>query len=88
MKIIYKYEIPVGGGNIKMPYVSTALSVGVQNGSLMLWAEVDPDSSDVTSRFEVFGTGHDIPEDMGVSRRFIGTAFMDSLVWHVYERFH
>jgi hypothetical protein len=83
MKTIYKYEIPVGGGEVMIPNNAKILSVGAQGDSLMLWAEVNPDRSEVPRRFEVFGTGHEIREYMGTERQFIGTALMGPYVWHI-----
>ena len=77
--------MPVGGA-IYMPNGAKILSVGVQGLSLMLWAEVDPKRTEYPRHFEVFGTGHELHSDIGTSREFIGTAFMEDLVWHIYER--
>jgi hypothetical protein len=87
MRTIYKYEIPVGGGEVILPNNAVILSAGAQGDALFLWAEVDSaENWQFPREIEVFGTGHPIPEDMGISRRFIGTAFMGPFVWHVYER--
>lgn len=56
-----------------------------------IWAEVDTDAPKESRIIEVFGTGHDIPMSMGVSRRYIGTfqvseTIMGTLVFHAYER--
>ncbi len=85
MKTIYKYEIPIGGGEVNLPDDAKILSVGAQGKSLFLWAEVSPERSEYPRHIEVFGTGHQITYDVGISREFIGTAFMGPLVWHVYE---
>ena len=85
MKTIYKYEIPVGGGEVNLPDDAKILSVGAQGKSLFLWAEVSPERSEYPRHIEVFGTAHQITCDVGISREFIGTAFMGPLVWHVYE---
>ena len=73
-----------------MPKAAKILSVGAQASAqgdqrLMLWAEVDTDQPMEQRQIEVFGTGHEIPQGMGVSREFIGTVIVSSLVWHVYE---
>ena len=90
MRTIYKYEIPVDGNLVSMPIDSQILSVGAQGESIVLWVEVDTERPECHRYFEVFGTGHAIPDnrmhsDMGVSRKFIGTVFMGPFVWHVYE---
>jgi hypothetical protein len=93
MKTIYKYELKPQHGTalvepIMMPNNAKILSVGNQCESMCLWAEVDPEASELAFNFEVFGTGHTITEDMGVDREFIGTVFMHNaaLVFHVYHR--
>lgn len=51
-----------------------------------VWALVDPDVEIETRYFEVYGTGHPIPDD-GKFRNYIGTCqFMQGcLVFHVFE---
>lgn len=54
------------------------LTVAEQNGSLCIWAENEP----MTRQwFTVEGTGHPIPE----GAKYVGTAHMHPLVWHVYR---
>lgn len=55
----------------------------LQEQAVSLWFEVDPDSDKEPRVFEIFGTGHDIPEAAGTYR---GTAVVPPLVVHVYER--
>jgi hypothetical protein len=66
MKTIWKFEIPLGasihwGFEIKMPKLSTPLSVGVQHGAPVLWVLVEPSDS-VEHRFLLVGTGKEMPE--------------------------
>jgi len=88
MTTIYKYEIPLRGVTVELPSVSKPLCVGVQDGKIMIWIELDTALflPKTNRKFEVFGTGHEQPQDMGVSRNYIGTVFIDSFVWHIYER--
>jgi hypothetical protein len=86
---IYKYNLPLQDGVIKvdMPFGAEVVSAGVQGDDIFLWAEVNPKETIGTVRFfEVFGTGHPIPVDMGIERRFIQTVFMGWMVFHIYER--
>jgi len=88
MTTIYKYEIPLRGVTVELPSVSKPLCVGVQDGKIMIWIELDTANflPKIHREFEVFGTGHDMRQDMGVSRTYVGTAFIDEFVWHIYER--
>jgi len=59
-------------------------AVGIQRpGEICLWAEV-PDAVPVETRtFRIIGTGFEVPDDAGIV--YVGTAFDDPFVWHVYE---
>lgn len=75
---------------ITMPYGANILTAAGQGDDICLWAEVDNRMSAPTTgrTFEVFGTGHTIPYDMGIERKYLGTAMIygGKLVFHVYER--
>jgi hypothetical protein len=75
---------------IEMPKEASILCVQTKDGEPCLWAEVNPNAPKEDRVIEVFGTGHDIPCDMGIHRRYIGTFQIGSplgtLVFHVYER--
>jgi hypothetical protein len=55
----------------------------LQEQAVSLWFEVDPAADHEPRTFEIFGTGHDIPESAGA---YSGTAVVPPLVVHVYER--
>lgn len=84
---IWKYELQVTDMQaVEMPQFAELLSVANQNGSLCLWAMVDADKPRDTRHIEIIGTGNPVPTDMGVDRKFIGTAVINPFVWHVFER--
>lgn len=87
MKTIYKYEIETRDRfTLDLPTGATILTVNEQQGGIYLWAEVDPDVRTFKPRLiEIFGTGHEIREDMGITRQYLGTTFVGRYVWHVYE---
>ena len=78
---------------IDMPLGATTLYVAVQesrepgaNGihhvqTLTLWALVDDRAESEERIFGVVGTGHPAPD-----KGYIGSAMMDELVWHVFEK--
>ena len=88
-KAIYKYPLRLSGNeNIIFPKGAEILTVQVQNDDVCIWALVDPNEKDFEKRFfEVFGTGHPIYYDMGVSRNYISTVQLKAgeLVLHVFE---
>jgi hypothetical protein len=81
--VIYKYPLP-WAGDIQIPHGAAPLSVGVQNGDIVLWARVNPNTNIVRRRFPIYGTGHQIHvRDMLAP--LIGTCFDGDLVWHVFD---
>ena len=87
MKTIYKYPLVLSAKQtITVPEGAVFRCVGMQGEFAVLWAEVDTDANQRYRDIEIFGTGQPIPQDMGVSRQYIGTVFERSFVWHVYER--
>jgi len=81
---MFRYEVLVTGAWV---HGLTGDPVGVANCAAPLgvefWAEHD-DSKPVRRRtFQVFGTGHPLPE----GARYVGTAprTAEGLVWHLYE---
>jgi hypothetical protein len=83
MRKVFKYNLPwTDHADIRMPVGSLPLSVGVQDGQLMLWALVAPDGDEAWRVFRIAGTGHSITEE---HIRFIGTVHHQGLVFHVFE---
>ena len=88
---IHKYPLRVTDTQeIPMPFGAEILCVQVQHGTPCLWAIVKPSKLNPLQpkTIEVYGTGHDMPQDMGINRKYIGTFQMNSgsLVFHVFER--
>jgi hypothetical protein len=93
METIWKFEIEPKDGpiiEVMMPKGAEILSTGSIGDSVFVWAKFNMEQTleSEPRYFEVFGTGHNIPVDMGIDRNFIGTTFMygGSLVWHIFER--
>lgn len=81
---IFKYELMVTDVQaVSMPCGARVLCVQNQNGSMMLWAEVDAHAARVTRTFRVIGTGHDLPVTAALT--YVGTVQRPPFVWHVYE---
>lgn len=60
------------------------LTVQMQGVSPMLWALVDPHSTQTETTILTRGTGH--PIDNGVSLNYIGTYQIEPLVFHVFSK--
>jgi len=87
-KTIWKFELETTDNQtIEMPVNAEILTVQTQNEIPCIWALVDPTETKEKRFIEVFGTGHDIHYDMGVSRNYLGTYQLHggSLVFHVFE---
>ena len=86
---IYKYPIPITHRpTIEIPQYGIVRHIGVQDGSLFAWVEVDADAPKVTRHFRVIGTGHpalDLSDWV-----YLGTGLLEQgqLVLHVYELLH
>lgn len=81
MRKILKFRLDgLGPQHIETCNYITPLSVGWQSG-LMLWADCTLTKQVFMYKFEVFGTGWDIPENY--SGRFIGT--VQGSDGHVYQ---
>lgn len=81
MKTIYKYTLDAVGKQELMLH-GKVLSVGVQDGQIVVWAVHDDDIPAHRVQISVRGTGHllgDVDES-----DFVGTVFMGPFVWHIF----
>lgn len=84
-RAIWKFKLTTDGvQQVSMPEGSVILCVQTQGGCPCIWATVNPDAQQVKRTFEIFGTGHPMPE---ATRTYIGTYQMlaGSLVFHLFE---
>ena len=88
MKAIWKYILQPEHLQVPMPQGADLLTAREQGDDICVWAEVDTDAIVGLRFFEIFGTGHEMPTDMGADRDYIGTASLHggALMFHVYER--
>jgi hypothetical protein len=86
MKTVYKYVLNPYNPETELPIGAIIRKVHTQNGEICIWAEVDTEAITEFRNFHVFGTGHEIPYNMGINYHFLDTVFLGSLVFHVYER--
>jgi hypothetical protein len=94
MKAIWKFSTIEQGFadnfSIFMPKGAEILTIQTdeKNNHPSIWALVDPDQEKEERFFELFGTGHQIHEDMGIERKYIGTYQYQrgEFVGHIFER--
>lgn len=81
-RTIWKFILEPGKP-VMMPS-ACVLSVHAQHDQICIWAMVNPDTPLSPRHFNVFGTGHPLPEVPG---NFLGTVLLHGgdLVMHVYE---
>lgn len=83
MKRIYKYPLEVIEEQTIDMHEGDILTLQLQDGKPVLWAEVDPSSiSKVT--ILCYGTGQDIKEDRII---YLNTVQIGVFVWHYYMKF-
>lgn len=85
MKTIWKFEIDFSNKKVMMPVGCKILSTQIQSDIICIWAEVDTGEIQEEVIFEVFGTGHELPQNMGISREYVGTVQIGPTVWHIYK---
>lgn len=93
---VFRYgplEIAEGPQQLHLPVNAKIIHVGNKtNGFIDIWALVDEDAAEHTAprTFQVFGTGHPIPEDAqycGTTIHGVSITVQNgSLVWHIFER--
>ena len=89
MKTIWKFPLQsIDRQSVQMPQGAEILTVQTQRGQPCLWAIVDDVAPMERRVLEIFGTGHEIHEEMETERKYIGTFQLMSgdLVFHVFER--
>lgn len=90
-KTIWKFKLEAKNTQeIKMPKNAEILHVSSQYDKICIWVLVNPIATKETRTFEVFGTGHSVIDDIGVSREYIGTAKLHSetTILHIFERIY
>jgi hypothetical protein len=87
MKTIFKYPIKTKTSQLLLiPKGFQILVVKNQFNSIVIWALVDTENQNEEIEIEVHGTGNPIYEIESTKREYLGTAFCDGLVWHVFHR--
>lgn len=82
MRRIWKFKLDFPSCTIELPNGAEAVHVALQNGIPQIWMLVDPDATQVSRRFVIFGTGHTIPDDY----QYVDTYQKPPFVWHIFEK--
>ncbi|TDQ22762.1 DUF7352 domain-containing protein [Tenacibaculum caenipelagi] len=84
MKRIYKYKLHIKDFQfLELPKGYEILKVDSQFYEIFIWALVDPEAKTEQIELEVFGTGNPIDN---FNRKYLGTAFIEQSVCHVFQR--
>lgn len=85
MKTIYKYELDFNHPHIDIHSGFEILSIKMKNDIFTMWILVDTDNPIERIMFDIYGTGHKLPDDHG---EYVGTFHETkyNLVWHVFKR--
>lgn len=91
MRTIWKFETPfLDKFKIDMPKESEILCVQQDQKTFKpcIWAMVNTDNEKEERHFELFGTGNNMHNDMGVYRKYLGTYQYQKgeFVGHLFER--
>ena len=81
--MIYKYKLHEKHTfQIKMPLEMEPLHIGLQDGEIFLWANVNLDSPTVKRTFHCVNTGTQPPE----AKLYLGTVVLKiGYVWHFFS---
>lgn len=81
---VFRYTVPVDDRPWTFDLTSDPVHVagGATLDEVEFWAEYDDGAPKAARRFQVFGTGHPLPQNA----RWVGTCpRVSGLVWHLYE---
>lgn len=83
-RLIHKYPLELTyTQDIFMPVGSKILTAMVQNDTICLWAEHQPDTTlQEWRRIQIVGTGHVASPEEAI---YINSVQMGVYVWHIYE---
>lgn len=83
MRTIWKFPLTIARRvSVEIPRDAELLSVQMQGDTPTLWAIVDPEQRRTRRVLAVYGTGWDLPDDLG---RFIATFQHEPFVFHVFD---
>lgn len=81
--VVFKFPLERMRERIQLPADAKPLKVAMQQGLPVMWVHLDPAAPKIERCFEVYGTGHTIPDDAKLT--FVDTYFDGPFVFHVFE---
>lgn len=81
-RVIHKYDVGFRLRRVMMPAGADIVHFAVQNGTLRIWAVVEPTSGMEDRILGVVGTGHAFP----ARARHVATTIDGAFVWHLVEQ--
>lgn len=87
MRTIWKFPFHIDGTvSLRMPEGAVVVHVDVQNGQPTLWALVDENAATEVREFHIFGTGHKVPDGVGLNHHVGSFQLLDGVfVGHMFE---
>lgn len=82
-RTIWKFPLSMGVTEVRMPIDAEVACFEFQDGVPCIWAIVDPDVLKLPRRFQIFGTGHQLPPVDEAC--YVGTQQQGVFVWHLFE---
>ena len=81
--IVGKYQFVVCDSPhaLDVPKGAEFLHVAMQHGMVTLWARIDPKAKTERRTFYIHGTG----QLLSPYEKYVGTAFDNAFVWHLFE---
>jgi hypothetical protein len=81
---VFKYSLDTRTCDVVMPVGAEVVAAEAIDGSIYVWAVVDPDARIESRRFYVLATGEVLPDEQ---LKHVGTVVtVNSHVYHVFER--
>lgn len=85
MRTIHKYKLKEGINTIQAHWIEQFLSVDMQDGNLVMWAQVDTAIEPSEYKVLVIGTSFNLDRyDYGYT--YVGTTQNGKLVYHVFAK--
>lgn len=84
VRAMYRYEVPIDDAAHLIPLSHNPVAVAAQTAAFTVefWAEHTDSAPLVNRAFQVFGTGHPLPQNA----KWIGTCQRtEGFIWHLYE---
>lgn len=84
---IWKFELTKERTQlVKMPEKSEIMDIQMQNGNLVMWALVEPESKNIDVKINMYGTGWEINNNT-TKDEYLATVQDGGFVWHFFMNY-